>query len=68
MIQETLIIAEAGANHDRNKSQAFKLIDEAVKAKVDVVKFQTYSSETLYSKYTPNFAGYKDIPKLLMER
>ena len=65
MIQETLIIAEAGANHDRDKSQAFKLIDEAVKAKVDVVKFQTYSSETLYSKYTPNFAGYKDIPKLL---
>ena len=29
------------------------------------IKFQTYSSETLYSKYTPNFAGYKDVPKLL---
>jgi sialic acid synthase SpsE len=30
-------------------------------------KFQTYSSETLYSKNTPNFAGHKDVNKLIKE-
>ena len=66
-MNKTFIIAEAGANHDRNKSQAFRLIDEAVNAGADAVKFQTYSADTLYSKYTPNFAGYKDIPKLIKD-
>jgi len=61
----TFIIAEAGANHDRNKTQAFQLVDEAVRAQADAVKFQTYSSETLYSKYTLDFAGYKNIPELI---
>ncbi len=66
-MDRTFIIAEAGANHDRNKSQAFRLIDEAVNAGANVVKFQTYSSDTLYSKYTPNFAGYENIPKLIKD-
>ena len=61
------IIAEAGANHDRNKGQAFRLIDVAVRSGADAVKFQTYSSETLYSKNTPDFAGYKNIPKLIKD-
>jgi len=61
------IVAEAGANHDRNESQAFRLIDEAVRAGTDAVKFQTYSSDTLYSKYTPDFAGYSNIPKLIKD-
>ena len=62
---KTFIIAEAGANHDRNFTQALKLIDVAKSSGADAVKFQTYSSETLYSKNTPNFAGYKDINKLI---
>ena len=62
---KTFIIAEAGANHDRNFTQALKLIDVAKYSGADAVKFQTYSSETLYSKNTPNFAGYKDINKLI---
>tara|TARA_Y100000593_G_scaffold15728_1_gene30975 strand:+ start:671 stop:1684 length:1014 start_codon:yes stop_codon:yes gene_type:complete len=66
-MSKTFVIAEAGANHDRNKSQAFKLIDVAVNSGADAVKFQTYSSDTLYSKYTPNFAGYKNIPKLIKD-
>ena len=66
-MDKTFIIAEAGANHDRDKSQAFRLIDEAIRAGTDAVKFQTYSSETLYSKYTPDFAGYTDIPKLIKD-
>ena len=66
-MNKTFIIAEAGANHDRNKNQAYELIDVAVKSGADAVKFQTYSSETLYSKYTPDFAGYKNIPKLIKD-
>ena len=66
-MDRTFVIAEAGANHDGNKSQAFELIDIAVDSGADAVKFQTYSSDTLYSKYTPNFAGYKNIPKLIKD-
>jgi len=50
------IIAEAGANHDRNLSQAKELIEVATEAGADAVKFQTYSAETLYSKKTPRFS------------
>ena len=47
------IIAEAGSNHNRNLSQAKKLIELAAEVEADAVKFQTYSAETLYSKKTP---------------
>jgi sialic acid synthase SpsE len=63
----TFIIAEAGANHNRDFDQAKALIDVAVESKADAVKFQTYSSETLYSKYTPDFAGYTNISKLIRD-
>lgn len=63
----TFVIAEAGANHNRDFNQALKLIDVAKESGADAVKFQTYSSETLYSKNTPNFAGYKDINKLIKD-
>ena len=58
---KTFIIAEAGANHNRNFKQALSLIDTAIESGADACKFQTYSSETLYSKNTPNFAGYNNI-------
>lgn len=61
----TFIIAEAGANHDRKIEQALDLIDIAFSSGADAVKFQTYSSETLYSKNTPDFAGHTNIPKLI---
>ena len=63
----TFIIAEAGANHNRNFNQALALIDVAVEAGASACKFQTYSSETLYSKNTPDFAGYKNINKLIKD-
>ena len=66
-MNKTFIIAEAGANHDKKFAQAFRLIDVAIESGVDAVKFQTYSSDTLYSKYTPNFAGYENIPKLIKD-
>jgi N,N'-diacetyllegionaminate synthase len=46
----TLIIAEAGVNHNGNLNNAFKLIDAAAIAGVDYVKFQTFKSENLVSK------------------
>ena len=61
----TFVIAEAGANHNKNFKQALALIDVAVEAGASACKFQTYSSNTLYSKNTPNFAGYTDINKLI---
>lgn len=64
---KTFIIAEAGANHNRDFNQAKALIDVAVAAGTDAVKFQTYSSETLYSSNTPDFAGYSNISKLIKD-
>lgn len=52
----TFVIAEAGSNHGRNLDQAKALIDVAVEAGADAVKFQTFSAKTLYSKYTPRFS------------
>jgi sialic acid synthase SpsE len=49
------VIAEAGANHNRDLGMAKELIAVAAEAKADAVKFQTYSAETLYSKKTPRF-------------
>ncbi len=46
------IIAEAGVNHNGDINLAKKLIDVAVKAKADAVKFQTFKAEKLVSKNT----------------
>jgi sialic acid synthase SpsE len=63
----TFVIAEAGANHNRNFKQALALIDVAVDSGASACKFQTYSSNTLYSKNTPDFAGYKNINQLIKD-
>lgn len=44
------IIAEAGVNHNGCIQTAKKLIDVAVKAGADAVKFQTFKAEALVSK------------------
>jgi sialic acid synthase SpsE len=49
------VIAEIGANHDRDWDTATRLIDEAVAAGADAVKFQTYSGDRIYSRKTPKF-------------
>lgn len=43
----TLIIAEAGVNHNGDIKLAKKLIDVAAKAGADLVKFQTFSADRL---------------------
>jgi N-acetylneuraminate synthase len=47
---KTFIIAEAGVNHNGDILIAKQLVDEAVKAGVDAVKFQTWKTELLVSK------------------
>jgi N,N'-diacetyllegionaminate synthase len=48
----TIIIAEAGVNHNGDINTAKKLIDVAAKAGVDFVKFQTFKADKLVSKTT----------------
>jgi len=48
--KSVFIIAEAGVNHNGSIELAKKLIDVAVKAGVDAVKFQTFKTENLVSK------------------
>jgi N-acetylneuraminate synthase len=50
MNKHTLIIAEAGVNHNGDLNLAKKLIDVAAEAGVDYVKFQTFKAENLVSK------------------
>lgn len=49
-MERTLIIAEAGVNHNGSIEIAKQLIDVAAEAGVDYVKFQTFSADRLVSK------------------
>ena len=53
--EPSYVIAEIGANHDRDLDVAHELIDVAVDAGADAVKFQTYSGARIYSSKTPRF-------------
>ena len=55
---KTVIIAEAGVNHNGSISLAKKLIDVASKAKADYVKFQTFDIDNLILKKT-KIASYQ---------
>ena len=46
-----LIIAEVGINHDGKLEQALQLIDVAAEAGADVVKFQLFTAEKMYTKF-----------------
>ena len=45
MTNRTLIIAEAGVNHNGDINLAMQLIDAAAEAGADIVKFQTFSAD-----------------------
>lgn len=49
MTTHTLIIAEAGVNHDGNLEKALALVDAAADAGADIVKFQTFNAKALAS-------------------
>ena len=49
-MKKVIIIAEAGVNHNGDINNAKKLIDKAVEANVDYIKFQTFKTELCISK------------------
>lgn len=52
-MSKTFIIAEAGVNHNGSIELATRLIDVAVDAGADAVKFQTFKAENIISKHAP---------------
>ena len=48
---KTLIIAEAGVNHNGSFELAKQLVDKAAEAGADIVKFQTCKAENVISRY-----------------
>ncbi|MBF0343553.1 MAG: N-acetylneuraminate synthase [Nitrospirae bacterium] len=50
---KTFIIAEAGVNHNGDINTAIKLVDIAVEARADAVKFQTFKSEKIVTQNAP---------------
>ena len=50
MSKHTIIIAEAGVNHNGSIEQAKQLVDKAVEAGVDYIKFQTFKASKLVTK------------------
>jgi N,N'-diacetyllegionaminate synthase len=68
---ELFITAEIGLNHNNDYSKTIKLINLAIKAGADAVKFQLFKTESLYSKktkafnylkkYETNYSFYKKI-------
>lgn len=71
-MSRVLIIAEAGVNHNGSMVIAKQLVDKAVEAGVDIIKFQTFKSEKLVSKaakqaeYQQRNIGKKDEGQLAM--
>ncbi|MDD3119529.1 MAG: N-acetylneuraminate synthase [Victivallales bacterium] len=59
MKDRVFIIAEAGVNHNGCMEMAKELIDVAMSAGADAVKFQTYISEQVMTRYVGK-AGYQE--------
>lgn len=56
----TFIIAEAGSNHNGDLEKAKKLIDKAVEAGADAVKFQTFRAKDMYVEDSGEVEYLKD--------
>ncbi len=54
------VVAEAGVNHNGDPALARRLVDAAVAAGADAVKFQTFRSEPLVSRTAPKAAYQRE--------
>lgn len=59
-MKKVMVIAEAGVNHNGDISLAKKLVDVAVEAKADIVKFQTFKAENIVTDEAPKATYQKE--------
>ena len=59
-MNRTIIIAEAGVNHNGRYDLALKMVDEAKRAGADYVKFQTAKPELVISTFAPKAEYQKE--------
>ena len=50
-----LIMVDAGVNHNNDPKLAFELIRTAARAGADVIKFQTYTADSITTKKAPRY-------------
>lgn len=74
MSRKTLIIAEAGVNHNGDEHLALRLVREAHQAGADIVKFQTFkaanivTNEAAQANYQMNNIGAKESQLAMLQR
>lgn len=56
----TFIIAEIGINHGGSENYCLKLVNEAIKSKVNAIKLQTINAGESYVKNTKSFNEFKN--------
>ena len=61
---KTIIIAEAGVNHNGSVKLAKKLIDAAKNVKADYIKFQSFNHKKLTTKKAPKAEYQKKTSKI----
>lgn len=59
-MKKTLIIAEAGVNHNGSLEIAKQLVNKAKEADADIIKFQTFNPKALTSKYAKKASYQKN--------
>ncbi len=57
----TLIIAEAGVNHNGDEKLAFELVNAAHQAGADIVKFQTFKAKNPNQFSHPSSCGLSNV-------
>ena len=65
---KTLIIAEAGVNHNGNLTLAKRLIDVAIKGGANIVKFQTFKTENFINKKILLYIIYNIIQWVIINK